>query len=237
MPRNKLSAFDLRLREIISSNLKRYSSHLTQAQLSDMTGIPTSTLSGYFAKRSTPNAGNIQKIADALGIDKSEIDPRFSTNEGSKIPTTFPKHSDAPALFRYPYFDESVSAGQLENCNGIIDAATIDVPDLLMGKYARDPDIVFMHVNGESMNRVIEDGALIAVRRLSDRYMYNNGDIVIATNGHDYTVKRMYDDPAHRQLILNPDSTDPAFHPIVIPYDSEDSYQLYGKVVIYSVIL
>lgn len=28
--------------------------------------------------RSTPNAGNIQKIADALHIDKSDLDPRFS---------------------------------------------------------------------------------------------------------------------------------------------------------------
>lgn len=28
--------------------------------------------------RSTPNAGNVQKIADALHIKKSDIDPRFS---------------------------------------------------------------------------------------------------------------------------------------------------------------
>ena len=45
-----------------------------------MTGIPVSTLSGYFAMRSTPNAGNIQKIADALHIDKSDLDPRFSNS-------------------------------------------------------------------------------------------------------------------------------------------------------------
>lgn len=28
--------------------------------------------------RSTPSAGNIQKIADALHVNKSDIDPRFS---------------------------------------------------------------------------------------------------------------------------------------------------------------
>ena len=28
--------------------------------------------------RSTPNAGNVQKIADALHVKKSDIDPRFS---------------------------------------------------------------------------------------------------------------------------------------------------------------
>ena len=78
MPRNKLSKFDKELREQISKNLKRYTKGLTQYQLSDMTGIPVSTLSGYFAMRSTPNAGNVQKIADALHIKKSDIDPRFS---------------------------------------------------------------------------------------------------------------------------------------------------------------
>lgn len=80
MPRNKLSKFDKSLREQISTNLKKYTENLTQYQLSDMTGIPVSTLSGYFAIRSTPSAGNVQKIADALHVKKSDIDPRFSSD-------------------------------------------------------------------------------------------------------------------------------------------------------------
>ena len=80
MPRNKLSKFDKELSAQISANLKKYTEGLTQYQLSEMTGIPVSTLSGYFAMRSTPNAGNIQKIADALKINKSDLDPRFSNN-------------------------------------------------------------------------------------------------------------------------------------------------------------
>lgn len=80
MPRNKLSKFDKELRAQISTNLKKYTDGITQYELSEMTGIPVSTLSGYFAMRSTPNAGNIQKIADALHIDKSDLDPRFSNS-------------------------------------------------------------------------------------------------------------------------------------------------------------
>lgn len=80
MPRNKLSKFDKELRAQISANLKKYTDGITQYELSAMTGIPVSTLSGYFAMRSTPNAGNIQKIADALHIDKSDLDPRFSNS-------------------------------------------------------------------------------------------------------------------------------------------------------------
>lgn len=36
-------------------------------------------MSGYFSMRSTPNAGAVQKIADALNVNKSDIDPRFLT--------------------------------------------------------------------------------------------------------------------------------------------------------------
>ena len=90
MPRNKLSKFDKELRAQISANLKKYTDGITQYELSEMTGIPVSTLSGYFAMRSTPNAGNIQKIADALHIDKSDLDPRFSNsilkNEANEEP-------------------------------------------------------------------------------------------------------------------------------------------------------
>lgn len=80
MPRNSLSDFEKKLRKQISDNLKKYSSHLTQNELSRLTGIPASTISGYFAMRSTPNAGNIQKLATALNCSKSDLDPRFSTN-------------------------------------------------------------------------------------------------------------------------------------------------------------
>ncbi|ELU8200286.1 helix-turn-helix transcriptional regulator [Listeria monocytogenes] len=81
MPRNELNNFEKETRHAISQNLKRLTKGMTQSDLSVKTGIPKSTLSGYFAERSTPNAGNIQKIADALNVKKSEIDPRFLREE------------------------------------------------------------------------------------------------------------------------------------------------------------
>lgn len=81
MARNKLSLPEMKAREEISKNLKHYSHGMTQKQLSEKTGIPASTLSGYFAKRSTPNAGALQKLADALNIRKSDIDPRYGSNK------------------------------------------------------------------------------------------------------------------------------------------------------------
>lgn len=118
MPRNKLSKFDKELRAQISANLKKYTEGLTQYQLSDMTGIPVSTLSGYFAMRSTPNAGNIQKIADALHIDKSDLDPRFSN--------TILKSDEEPELTRR---DEREIESDLEDMMNSVSSAAFEGED------------------------------------------------------------------------------------------------------------
>ena len=77
MGRKPLSDFDIRLREEIANNLLKVTKGKTQAQISDLTGIPASTLSGYFAKRSTITEENTEKIANIFHVAKSDIDPRF----------------------------------------------------------------------------------------------------------------------------------------------------------------
>ena len=77
MARAKLSEFDRNLRAKIAKNLKKVTKNYTQAELSELTGIPASTISGYFSERSTINNRNLQKIADAMNVKKSDIDPRF----------------------------------------------------------------------------------------------------------------------------------------------------------------
>ena len=108
MARNKLSIPEQRARETISENLKHFSRGLTQKELSKRTGIPASTISGYFAKRSTPNAGALQKLADALNVKKSDIDPRYKSDPNQPVTKTADL-SDDDVLFTYkgkPLSDE-----------------------------------------------------------------------------------------------------------------------------------
>lgn len=86
MPRHELSAFEKHIRRIIAQNLKSASWGMTQAELGAKSGIPTSTISGYFAQRSTPSPGNVQRLADALSMPKSAIDPRFDDHLFEKQP-------------------------------------------------------------------------------------------------------------------------------------------------------
>ncbi|MBP1044887.1 helix-turn-helix transcriptional regulator [Enterococcus sp. BWM-S5] len=80
MGRSPLTEFEIGLREIISNNLKKVTRGKTQAQISDITGIPPSTLSGYFAKRSTITEENLNIISEKFNVDRSEIDPRYAKN-------------------------------------------------------------------------------------------------------------------------------------------------------------
>ena len=137
----------------------------------------------------------------------------------------------------YIYIPDRISAGALENINAINDLPQIDMPDAILGKYAHDKDIVFMTVNGESMNRVISNHSVIAVKTNVDRNSLSNGDIVIASNNGGYTVKRFINDERNQRIILRPDSTDESFSDIIIPYDIADDLRIFGKVVVYSVIL
>ena len=89
MPRNKNNEFDKMVREQIAANIKKYSERegWNQNRLSDETGIKQSTLSGYFTATSTPNPGQIQKIALALGVGVDDIDPIRLGNNAKKEPT------------------------------------------------------------------------------------------------------------------------------------------------------
>lgn len=73
-----------------------------QAELSKKTGIPKSTLSGYFAQRSTPNAGNLGKTSAALNINKSDINPRYRYDANYEINDI--KKTTRVAEKQSPYF-------------------------------------------------------------------------------------------------------------------------------------
>ena len=139
--------------------------------------------------------------------------------------------------YLYQYVPYGVSAGALEEVEAIAELPLVSVPDLMLGRYARNPNIILMPVNGESMNNVIEDGAIIAVLKNSDSSSVTDGDIVVIQNCGEYSVKRFFNDRMHEEYVFRPDSSDPSFRDIVFSYDNCDDLRLIGKVVMYNVTL
>lgn len=83
MARSKRSTFDEDMRRIVALRLgialKRKG--WTKTMLADKTGISSSTLSGYFTAKYNISEENLEKLADVLGMEPSEIDPRVASIE------------------------------------------------------------------------------------------------------------------------------------------------------------
>ena len=137
----------------------------------------------------------------------------------------------------YRYVPASVAAGSLTTIEGLTDLPLVTVPDCMLGRYARNKNIILMPVNGESMNNVIRNGAIIAVLTKIELPQIKNGDIVVVSNNGDYTVKRFFNDKERQEFIFRPDSSDMSYRDIVFSYDNCEDLQLVGKVVMYNVTL
>lgn len=70
---------DLPLKKEISKNIKNLmnKNNWTQLKLSEKSGISKSTLSDYVNCKTLINPGNVEKLSEAFGVPKSEIDPSF----------------------------------------------------------------------------------------------------------------------------------------------------------------
>lgn len=213
-----------------SKNLRflRQKAGLSQDELGEFVGKSFTTIQRWETGINEPNLETANILATRFGVDLTEM---------CKIDLSSADASRGVSSSWYYVIPADISAGELVECNPIGKFPRISVPDFIMGKYAHNQRIVFMHVNGDSMNRVIPDGSIITVETGIEKGSLHPGDPVVATNGREYTVKRYYDDPGRRRLILRPDSYDPRFTDIIIPYDTPEPFTIYGKVVIYPVYL
>lgn len=88
---------DLPLKKEIAGNIKKLMNEngfKNQIKLSEVSGISKSTLSDYLNCKTLINLGNVEKLARALNVDKSEIDPSFAQNKKAKQVETIAAHID-----------------------------------------------------------------------------------------------------------------------------------------------
>ncbi|WP_270367697.1 LexA family protein [Limosilactobacillus fermentum] len=210
MPRNKLSPLDIKVREDISNNLKRLAHGRTQQRISNETGIPVSTLSGYFAKRSTPNAGAVQKLADYFGVNKSDIDPRYGTSPQNLKPVN--ETIKIPLLGTIACGDPILAD---ENIAGYLSEPTDFLPS---GK------LFYLRAKGQSMEPTIKDGSLVLIRQQPD---VEDGEIaaILFMDDNEATLKRIK--RAGPTVILMPDNRE--YEPIIA--SNSNPVRILGKAV------
>lgn len=202
----------------------RLSKGLTQQSLANKLGVNSyTTITKWESGDNFPQGKDLIKLSklfntsvdDLLGIG-NEIKIRIDVSSYKYIPT-------------------AISAGIPVEVDSILenDLKEIEIPDNLMGKWAGMKDIYITKVSGDSMNKVIPDGSVIAVKKTNVNCL-KDGDIVVFSDQYEYSVKRFY--KREDKLIFRPDSTNKEFYDHITD-DQNKNLIIYGKVVLYLVEL
>lgn len=186
----------------------------------------SSSISEWEKGKYTPKMGVLSQIAKIFNVNIDDLMERDLSKPNSQSQKAF-------TTSRYRHFDTPISAGLPDHVDAVTNADTIELPDSVMGKHAGQRDIFITRVNGESMNRIIPDCSLIAVKPM-DLHQIKQGDIVVYSDNGDYSVKRFYKN--NDQLIFRPDSNDDSFFDYITSTNNSNLI-IHGKVVVYIVEL
>ena len=199
--------------------------------------LTKSQLSHYINGRRKVPSNLLQKI-----VDRYNINPQFLFRENASLYNVAKEEQSSYTIKEkqpiykekneYHYMPTSISAGLPIDVEAVTNAETVQIPDSVMGKWAGDKEIFFSKINGDSMDRIIPDKSLIAIKPI-EKETLKNGDIVVFSNDHDYSVKYFY--KQSDKLIFKPHSYSREHHEQ--HYNFTDNITIHGKVVLYIVEL
>ncbi len=162
--------------------------------------------------------------------------PKYKTNH-IEIKTLFKTENIKPFENSIPLYSLKVAAGEFGELQQVEDVEWLNIPE----KIKPSKDLFACQVIGESMNKVIPNGALCLFRKYSGGS--RNGQIVLVenTNMHDfdfgscYTVKeyesKKYEDEdgwKHQSIILKPLSTDSSYENMVLEDQDLTTFKVIG---------
>ncbi|MCH4165610.1 MAG: XRE family transcriptional regulator [Lentilactobacillus diolivorans] len=100
------------------------------------------------------------------------------------------------------------------------------IPDNLIDKYGRD-NLFALQVDGDSMSKVIAPGFIAVFAKDCE---VENGDIcAVLVDGENATLKRFKE--TSKAVILEPESFNPIYKPLIFPKGIERDFRILGKYV------
>lgn len=200
---------DLPLKKQISENIKRLMKRngWTQIQLSKESGISKSTLSDYINCKTLINPGNVEKLAKAFKVNKSEIDPSFKS--------TYYFPNDEENLINLPIVG-TISCG-----NGVLAYEDIEGYEATPKDWLNGGEYFYLRAKGDSMiNARIYEGDLLLIRRQND---VESGDIAAVLIDNEAVLKRVYKSKGN--VVLQ--SENPKYPPIIL--NGNKNIRIIGK--------
>ncbi|MYZ68027.1 helix-turn-helix domain-containing protein [Lactobacillus salivarius] len=258
MPRTELTPQDKEYKKVISATLNELLqlSGKKQIDITRQTGIPASTLTGYFKGTRLPSPVNVQKLADFFNVLKSDVDPRFkkiseSDTDGLRIRllSKYEKLNTENKKKVVDYADNKLKDQKRqqnkihpinENDNtyyvdvlGSVSAGTGEWltdeqhEEVMVNNEPPAHDFA-LRVNGDSMTPTFSDGQIIYVNKIYDTEEVRNNQFVIAElNGNSYVKKIVFDNNRKDCQLI---SLNKEYNPINVTKD--DDFKIVGLVVI-----
>lgn len=201
------------------NNLKkiRQEHDMTQEDLAKRINTSRSNIANYENDKNMPSIEILNKLSEILNCSTDYLlgksDARNNTSNIDESDKKF---------YMCPVYGQ-ISAGQPNWAEECIEGRLPIDPDF-MG-IVNPEEHFFLRVNGESMNKVIRNGAFALIHKQD---VVEDGEIaVVLVNGYDATLKKFA-----RQgdmIILEPESNDDSFK--IQVYDKNTQIKILGKYV------
>lgn len=138
--------------------------------------------------------------------------------------------------FSYKYITESMLDKLDIKTEQILtsEAKSLNIPDVLMGKWARNKDIFIIKIFNDEMNIIIPPESLIAVQ-VTNIDKLQDGDIAVYSYREELSIRYFYNDKHNERYIFKPNSLDSYYHDIIVKHSEKDNLKMIGKVAIYIV--
>jgi repressor LexA len=201
------------------NNLKkiRQEHDMTQEELAKRINTSRSNIANYENDKNMPSIEILNKLSEILNCSTDYLLGKSDT----RINISNIDESDKK-FYMCPVYGQ-ISAGQPNWAEECIEGRLPIDPDL-MG-IVNPEEHFFLRVNGESMNKVVRNGAFALIHKQD---VVEDGEIaVVLVNGYDATLKKFT-----RQgdmIILEPESNDDSFKTQV--YDKTTQIKILGKYV------
>lgn len=194
----------------------RQDNSLTQEELAKKIETSRSNIANYENDKNMPSIDVLDKLAKTFNcsidylLGKSDIkNPEKTSNISDKI-YMCPVYGQIPA--GEPNWAEECIEGRLP-----LDPNLMNIVD--------PEECYFLRVNGESMNKIIKNGAYALIRKAD---WVENGDIaVVLVNGYDATLKKFTKN--NDVVVLEPMSNDPSFQTQI--YTKDTPIKIIGKYI------
>lgn len=223
-------------KNIMAKNIDKHMKKrgISRRKLSADLGISYTTVTDWINAKTYPRIDKIEMMANYFGINKSDLVEESSTQNLTPI------KENTTEIKTLPLYG-NVAAGAIAEIEGVDvwNVETIDIPSVMLGRYANDDHLFSMYVNGDSMNKVIPNGAIIVAKTL-DNCLYKDGDIVIFSHNEEYSLKTYRPNMIDGFVVFEANSDNPTFKNIPIDHTKlyeADKVNIYGKVIFYSTTL